>query len=227
MRRGHRRRDRRPVGVPACSRRSRDRRRARTTRGFEWLKWLPHTRSPASPLRGPHVTSTPAAANALVNALLEVAGSRHQTADAHRRCWPQILLVGDDSVGVDPAALARLLEVAPDVGISVVWLAASPAGIPRQADRVLRVGHATGAASTARLWSTDPDIDDAVFELEILPQRGAERIARALSPVCDVQAGVAGGDCRRGRPGRAARGTVVCRHRPPLAAGRPAPTSCA
>ena len=54
---------------------------------------------------------------------------------------------------------------------------------------MLRVGHAIGAASIARLWSTDPDIDDAVFELEILPQRGAERIARALSPVCDVQAG--------------------------------------
>ncbi len=56
-------------------------------RGFEWLKWLPHTRSPLSPLRGSHVASTPAAANALVSAAAR--GRRQPT--PHGRRAPAML----------------------------------------------------------------------------------------------------------------------------------------
>ncbi len=157
-------------------------------RPFDWLKWLPHVRSVASPLPGNHVVHTPEEATAVVSRLVEVArfraaGSRR---DDDHRVWPRLLLVIDGSLAPDPVEVSRLLEVGPPAGVAVIWMAGSLAGIPRQAAQVLDVRQGEGAAMLGRLWSTDPDVADRSLEVEHLRPGRADLVARALAPVRDA-----------------------------------------
>jgi S-DNA-T family DNA segregation ATPase FtsK/SpoIIIE len=170
-------------------------------RPLAWLAWLPHARSVTSPIAGNHVVvGRPAgkdaaghpiaggAADLLVGRLLETAafrlGDRADRSDGPR--WPRILLLVDGSIGLDPVEVARLLDLAPAAGISVVWLAATAGGVPRQATRVVALRRGTAGAMVGRLWSTDPEIADRVVEVEHLRAGLADRAARALAPVRDA-----------------------------------------
>ena len=157
-------------------------------RSLDWLKWLPHLRSVASPLSGGHLVTHRAETDALIERLIEVATFR--TGDdsdrAGDRSWPRILLLVDADLEPDPAQVARLLDLAPRAGISVVWMAASAAGVTRYASRSLAVHRAQGAAMVGVLTSTDPEIADQQLELEHLRHRLADRAARSLAPVRDA-----------------------------------------
>ena len=160
-------------------------------RGQQWMKWLPHLRSVTSPLSGSHLVTDRRAADALVRGLIEVAHLRTDRGEGFSivdevPVWPRVLLVLDDDLGLDPAEISRLLDVAPAAGISVIWLAANAAGVPRQASRILDVRRAPGAAMVGRLWSTDPSVAEETCELEHLRRELAERAARALAPVRDA-----------------------------------------
>ncbi len=157
-------------------------------RPLEWLKWLPHLRSVASPLPGGHLATTSSDADAVVDRLIEVATFR--TVDgadrAGERRWPRILLFLDAELAPDPAEVSRLLDAAPGAGISVVWLAAQAADVTRYATRTLAVRRSAGAAMVGRLWSTDPEVPEQQLEVEHLRRRLADRVARALAPIRDA-----------------------------------------
>lgn len=152
-----------------------------------WLKWLPHMRSISSPIGGNHMAATTEEAAELLGALLEVAEFRthkHER-DVDKR-WPWILAVIDVDLRPDPADVARLLDLCPAAGISVVWLANSAAEVPRQAGEVLVAGHGPGAALVGTLWSTDPEVAERTLEVEQIRVEIADRVARSLAPIRDA-----------------------------------------
>ena len=155
-------------------------------RSLDWLKWLPHLRSVASPLSGGHLVTSRAETDALIERLIEVAMFRTADESAGDRSWPRILLLIDAELDPDPAQVARLLDLAPPSGISVVWMAGSAAGVTRYASRSLAVDRAPGAAMIGILTSTDPEIAEQQIELEHLRHRLADRAARSLAPVRDA-----------------------------------------
>ena len=157
-------------------------------RHLGWLKWLPHVRSVVSPVAGHHVVGTTDEADSLVARLTEVATYRTAAAEAHERRVhrPRVLAVIDAALRPDPAALARLLDLAPRAGISVLWLAADASAIPRQAVTVVELLHGDGATMRGRLWSTDPTVADRHLDVEHLRPPLAARVARSLAAVRDA-----------------------------------------
>lgn len=153
----------------------------------DWLKWLPHMRSVSSPIGGNHIAATTDEVAELLGVLLEVAEFRtdKQERDVDKR-WPWILAVIDVDLRPDPADVARLLDLCPAAGISVVWLANSAAEVPRQAAEVLVADHGPGAALIGTLWSTDPEVEERTLEVEQVRIEIADRVARALAPIRDA-----------------------------------------
>lgn len=151
-------------------------------RPMAWLKWLPHLRSIASPVAAPHLARTPSDAEALVAGLLEVAAHR---ADS-RAAWPHVLAVIDAGAGVDPAELARLLDVGRAVGISVLWTAGQRAEVPHQATQVIDLA-CTSPDGDASLWSTDTSAPTRIPVMtEMVATDVAERVAQSLAPIRDI-----------------------------------------
>ena len=164
-------------------------RRARRTRSMSWVKWLPHLRSVASPLAGPHLATDARAADRLVAGLLDVAAFRAAQTEGAERCavWPRLLVVLDAAVGADPVETARLLDLGPAVGISVVWVSLDAAHRRRGRRRACwRVRRAAGAMVVGHLWATDPDVAPMEIEIESLRPDLADRVARSLAPVRDA-----------------------------------------
>ncbi|MFP5487559.1 MAG: FtsK/SpoIIIE domain-containing protein, partial [Acidimicrobiia bacterium] len=163
---------------------------AAVDRPLDWIRWLPHARSVTSPLPGDHLARSAGDADGLVDRLVEVAerrcaatGTGTPLAGTH---WPRVLVVLDARLRVDAARVARLLDLAPTAGLSVVWLADTAADVPRQATRLLAVRRTASGAMRGHLWSTDPAVADAELEVEHLRADLADRAARALAPVRDA-----------------------------------------
>ena len=92
------------------------------------------------------VATETGAAGSLLTRLAEVVAARAGRPERERdtRNWPRLLAVLDARLGLDPAALAQLLDDAAAGGLSVVWLAETSAEIPRQADEVVAALRAFG-----------------------------------------------------------------------------------
>ncbi len=97
-------------------------------RAFEWLRWLPHVRSSASPLPGEHLAVWPDAVTDLLGALLELAAER---AGERPHGFPRVVVLVHEEAPVDRAALGRLLDLAPGAGIRVLWVGRDEALLPR------------------------------------------------------------------------------------------------
>lgn len=154
---------------------------------WEWLKWLPHARSAASPLAGPHLV-LPGHADDLLVRLGEVVRARLEqgSPSSASSLSPRVLLLVDEAAFPDRALASALLDVAGASGVHVLWLARDPAEVPRQASAVAHlVGSTTG--SSTLVW-TDPEREDQPFDVEPVPETLATSVARALAPVRDVSA---------------------------------------
>ncbi len=159
---------------------------------WDWVKWLPHTRSPSSPLAGDRVAVHPDSAVTLVERLTELARERavepEQADDAgvvaHRH---RVLVVVDGAAPIDPARLAELYDLGPVCGIHVVFVGLSRNVLPRACGMVVVAG-ATADTSTAGLASTGEVVEHVT--LEGLSVDDAEAVARSLSPIVDISAPV-------------------------------------
>lgn len=159
-----------------------------------WLKWLPHVRAASSPLEGAHVVTDASAARSLVVRLLEIAEERVDTsndgvggsAGTRERRWPWMFAVLDSSLESDHADIARLLDLCPAAGMSVVWLAAGAGDVPRQAAEVLVASDGPGNSALGTVWSTDPAVADRHIEIEQLRADIGDHIARSLAPLRDA-----------------------------------------
>jgi len=152
---------------------------------LSWIKWLPHARTTTSPLEGAHVVVGHPATNLWLVRLLGVAAdrlerSRGDVSFPHR---PRLLVLVHERADPDRALVSQLLDVAPAVGIQVVWAGLDEHQLPRQCAAVAACD-APGTAS--RVWFTDPDREPRSFDPERLHQATAAAIARSLAPLRDA-----------------------------------------
>ncbi|WP_349899374.1 FtsK/SpoIIIE domain-containing protein [Parafrigoribacterium soli] len=185
--------------------------------GFEWLKWIPHTSSPHSPITGSHLADSAASGAALVSAIEDMISARQEAnrATAQRRgaisedqtalergatvgedaasagtpsLVPAMILLISDDASVDRARLVQLSESAADAGIYPVWIARSPRALPAVCRTFLNLAE-DGGPATAAFVRLGETIDDVVTE-HVSPADALD-FARRLAPVIDAGALVA------------------------------------
>ncbi|GAA5212114.1 FtsK/SpoIIIE domain-containing protein [Microbacterium kyungheense] len=173
-----------------------------TRRVWSWLEWLPHTSSPHTPLDGPHLAANPGTAAGLLARLEglveERSGGKEGTAlrgpvpsgaepEPAAPAVPAVVVLVEDGATVDRARLTRLAERGPDVGVHLVWVAATAAAIPAACRTFLVVDGAaegTAAGIVRRGLSTTP------VRVELLDEATAVAWARVLAPTVDAGAPV-------------------------------------
>ena len=155
---------------------------------FSWLKWLPHTRSPTSPLEGEHLVSGPQGASDLVGRLSAVLAARSARGNSARAepFTPHVLLVVHDSAGPDPVNFARLVDASKGLGMSVLWVGEDTSALPRQCAAVLSVG-ASGRQGVLRY--ADPERSTVKLQVESATPELMLQVGRSLAAVRDASAG--------------------------------------
>ncbi len=152
---------------------------------LEWLRWLPHVRSAASPLPGAHLAIWPETVAEVLGTLLDVAADRGAAGGAGQEAarFPRIVVVVHEESPIDRAALGRLLDLAPDAGIRVLWIGRHHDLLPRQCRVIATV---TAEADGSRLTSTDPSVATRTFTAELADSASVDELARDLAPLRDV-----------------------------------------
>lgn len=167
---------------------------------WEWLKWLPHTSSPHSPLEGDHLADTPGRGTALLARIEELIEMRSGGAPAQLRrpkypditqnpedppdpITPTLVVIIEDDAPVDRARLVRLAERGPDVGVHVIWSAANAAALPAACRTYISVEEAVEGANAGhvRLGERYYPVTVETVSVEV-----AAGVARHLSPVVDA-----------------------------------------
>ena len=183
------------------------------TNEFEWLKWLPHTASPHSPLEVAHLANSQATGGALLSAIEELittrtdkqelrgaklldqsalvagasVGDGADVASPPPAAVPAIVLLISDDAPVDRARLVQVAERAADAGVYPIWVSDAQAHLPAVARTyVLVEAERRARVGLVRLGD---DITDVVTEPVTLDQ--ALWFAKRLAPVSDAGAVVA------------------------------------
>ncbi|KQV07158.1 FtsK/SpoIIIE domain-containing protein [Leifsonia sp. Root112D2] len=141
----------------------------RWSRELEWLKWIPHTSSPHSPIEGSHLADSATSGSTVLSAIEGVIEQRFATAQAtaQRRGAmvqddaaiergsevgaaktvqgtpspiPAIVVLISDDVAVDRARLVQLAEMAADAGVYPIWIAPDVAALPAVCRTYLELG---------------------------------------------------------------------------------------
>jgi S-DNA-T family DNA segregation ATPase FtsK/SpoIIIE len=181
------------------------------TAEFEWLKWLPHTASPHSPLEAVHLANSQATGDALLSSIEELiqqrakqetergaammersalvagaaAGDGADVATPPPSAIPAILLLVSDDAPVDRARLVQVAERAADAGIYPVWVAPAVEDLPAVARTFVDVSQGDGAAKVGLVRLGSDVVDVAV---ESVTRDQALLFARRLAPVVDAGA---------------------------------------
>ncbi|MBG6056292.1 S-DNA-T family DNA segregation ATPase FtsK/SpoIIIE [Salinibacterium sp. CAN_S4] len=178
---------------------------------FEWLKWLPHTASPHSPIEAVHLANSQATGDALLSSIEELINSRKAKASERGAALfeqsalvagasagdgaeiatpppsatPAILLLVSDDAPVDRARLVQLAERAADAGVYPIWVSSVVADLPAVARTFVDVA-SDGASARVGLVRLGSDVMDVVTEPITRDQ--AMQFARRLAPVVDASA---------------------------------------
>lgn len=146
---------------------------------LDWMKWLPHTASPQSPLEGIQLADSPASAAQLISAIEGLVASRRARSEAERRGAtsdeavalergarvgngetgtaspiPAVVLLIADDVPVDRGRLVQLAEDAADAGVFPIWMARDVSALPAVCRTYLDLGQHDAAAPPAGPDST-------------------------------------------------------------------------
>lgn len=152
---------------------------------WEWLKWLPHTRSVTSPIADTHLAATEATAEQLLDALLAVVRERLAEADhalGSGPPGPAILVLFDEFEPIDRHRLTELLTQGPDAGVHFVWVGSASDQIPHFCGAVAEVN--PDRASVDLKFATDGSrIRPCTFEA--LSAEDTAACARRLAPIVD------------------------------------------
>ncbi|NQX12293.1 FHA domain-containing protein [Microbacteriaceae bacterium VKM Ac-2855] len=124
---------------------------------FEWLKWLPHSSSPQSPLAGAHLADSPTSAGALVSALEELVALRlgREAAAPPRPLGP---LAPEESASVRASRIGMGSELSPAAEIaSPAILLLVGADAPVDLARLVQIAERAVQAGIFPLWlAADP-----------------------------------------------------------------------
>ncbi|MDO5662003.1 MAG: FtsK/SpoIIIE domain-containing protein [Brachybacterium sp.] len=168
-------------------------------RSWSWLKWLPHTSSPHSPLEGDHLASGPRDGTSLVSRLEELIASRAdgKPADLRRPVTvaiedgpepppdpvvPSVVVLVTDDAPVDRARLVRIAEQGPDCGVHVIWCAPNIASLPAACRTYVALEESVEGATAGKVRLGERHYPVSV---ETVSAETAAGVARHLSPVVD------------------------------------------
>ncbi len=154
-----------------------------TTPDWMWLKWLPHNRSPYSPLRGPHLADDAAAGMRLVAELEGLIAQRVDRESEAEAPYPAVVVVVEDTAPVERSRLVGLAEYGPTAGIHVIWVSGAQERLPA-ACRAYVAMDPRSSAVTAGFVTDGSGVSPLVCE--IADAGTAMTAARALAPVSDA-----------------------------------------
>jgi len=187
---------------------------SRWSREVEWLKWMPHSSSPHTPIDGPHLADSESSAAALLAKLEELVAQRlsAQRAQAQRRGAmsqegaalergqdvgkertggtaspvPAVVVLISDDAPVDRGRLIQLAEQAADAGVFPIWVADDVARLPAVCRSYLALNDAGHAeVGLVRLGEHIADV-----ETEPITRERAQSYGHAMAPVVDAGAPV-------------------------------------
>jgi len=189
----------------------------RWSRELEWLKWMPHTSSPHSPIETSHLADSAASGAQLLSAIEGVVAERlaergrnvqrrgameqqgaalergadvgtASTTEGTQSPVPAIVLLISDDVAVDRARLVQLAEQAADAGVYPIWVAPDVPSLPAVCRTYLSVDPESPLA-TVGLVRLGETITDV--QTEQVDSATALAYARRMAPVIDAGALVA------------------------------------
>ncbi len=150
---------------------------------WDWLKWLPHTTSPHSPLPVRHLADNGTSAGALV---AELEGLLADRQNGGADPLPAVFVLVEDDAPVERSRLVELAERGAAHGVHVLWLAAAVARLPAACRHFVSVEH--GPAGEVGLADTGERV--APVRLDLLDAATALELARRLAPLVDTGARV-------------------------------------
>jgi S-DNA-T family DNA segregation ATPase FtsK/SpoIIIE len=187
-----------------------------STRSFEWLKWLPHSSSPQSPLAGGvHLADSASSSTALLNALEELVASRVKANDRKSRGAHEegaaasqrgaragsvpttvpvdqdaaaLVVLIDNDAPVDRGRLTSIVERAADARVYPIWMSPNVEALPATCRTFVDVtaGLESATVGFVRLGMTVHDV-----KVEGVSADYAQILAKRLAPVVDASAIVA------------------------------------
>jgi S-DNA-T family DNA segregation ATPase FtsK/SpoIIIE len=164
---------------------------------WSWLKWLPHLRPDRAGLESAAVAIGRREAEELLVELRELV-RRRQTQTRSVAGSPaapaRVLLLIEESVGVDRAVLSATLEEAAEYGVSVIWVGRDSRDLPGQCGAIVEI-----EPTRAILTFTDVGTGQVTKDVsaEALSLELAEATARLLAPIRDVSELARAGDIPR------------------------------
>lgn len=160
-----------------------------TAADWDWLKWLPHTSSPHSPLPGRQLVSLNADALALLVELENLVDERRASRSAEAPPdLPAVLVLVESGAEVERARLVAVAEQGPAVGVFVVWMAPEVALLPAACTTFAAVDPAGGAGSVGHVHQGARILPVALDEVGAAEAAVA---ARLLAPLYDAGAVIA------------------------------------
>jgi S-DNA-T family DNA segregation ATPase FtsK/SpoIIIE len=175
-----------------------------SARDWDWLKWLPHTASPHSPLSGRHLASSAPAGVALVTELEELlaadsgrdaggrdAGGAEASGEEPDGAFvppvlpadrPVVVLLVEDDAPVERSRLVQLAERGWRQGVVVVWVAGTTAQLPAACRTFVELAPDAAADTVGYVGEAvvrTPVVTDTAVGGEV------ERAARWMAPMVD------------------------------------------
>ena len=153
---------------------------------WDWLKFLPHTRSTSSPVSGPHLVAGATACADFLRRLGEaIEGEAPERVTGADRVPPvrNLVVLVDGAAPVDLAALTEVMRSGPSSGIGFVWFGTDPSALPPPCTTVVTIDD-TGGLGDVR-WTDEPEGCRGV-RLEGLELGAAKGVARGLAPLRDA-----------------------------------------
>lgn len=156
---------------------------AQSAADWDWVKWLPHTTSPHSPLGVRHLAADASAGTALLSELEALVQSRVDTGER----VPSVFVIVEDDTAVERSRLVELAETGWRHGVHVLWLAVDLTLLPAACRTYAGVEHATGSGRVGFVHDGTGVENVAV---ELLDAQAATDLARRLAPLVDTGAKV-------------------------------------
>ena len=97
---------------------------------WDWLKWVPHTTSPHSPISAGHLASTLPACSALLTELEDLVASAGEPMPEQDPTHPRVLVLVESDAPVERSRLVQLAERGWSRGVCVLWIAPSTVLLP-------------------------------------------------------------------------------------------------
>jgi S-DNA-T family DNA segregation ATPase FtsK/SpoIIIE len=169
-----------------------------SARDWDWLKWVPHTASPHSPIDARHLANTGPASLSLLTEIEELIATSEPAKDLDDDATgpvqgkfkpprlpagrPVILLVVEDDAPVERSRLVQLAERGWRHGIVVLWVSPTTATLPAACRTFVEQGPQAGDAVVGY-------VGEAVVRMPVdadhVEAPEVERLSRQMAPLID------------------------------------------